>query len=198
MAAQVEAEALRAETRRAAADRALRAQQQQQTNAAGAGAGRVSADEAMLLAGPSSETGQPYTEEEWELRERLRLEAVERRSRSLRSSPVAQTYRRLDGSTGAGQGQRAGPASPVEAMRAEGQAALEEALGTIAAVTGGLEDEVAAEADADQALIEALRGTPATAGTPSVSTAAVPASREDSSPGAARRAGRSPGLGAHP
>ena len=187
MAAQVEAEALRAETRRAAADRALRAQQQQQTNAAGVGAGRVSADEAMLLAGPSSETGQPYTEEEWELRERLRLEAVERRSRSLRSSPVAQTYRRLDGSTGAGQGQRAGPASPVEAMRAEGQAALEEALGTIAAVTGGLEDEVAAEAEADQALIEALRGTPATAGTPSVSTAAVPASREDSSP--ARLAG---------
>ena len=184
MAAQVEAEALRAETRRAAADRALRAQQQQQTNAAGAGAGRVSADEAMLLAGPSSETGQPYTEEEWELRERLRLEAVERRSRSLRSSPVAQTYRRLDGSTGAGQGQRAGPASPVEAMRAEGQAALEEALGTIAGVTTGLEDEVAAEAEADQAFIEALRGTPATAGTPSVPAASAnPApARDDASP----------------
>ena len=196
MAAQVEAEALRAETRRAAAERALRAQQQQQTNNAGPGAAGVSADEAMLLAGPSSETGQPYTEEEWELRERLRLEAVERRSRSLRSSPVAQTYRRLDGTAqtgggrtagaepvaGAGQGQRAGPASPVEAMRAEGQAALEEALGTIAAVTTGLEDEVAAEAEADQAFIEALRGTPATAGTPSVSTVAVPASRDDAPP----------------
>ena len=101
MAAQVEAEALRAETRRAAADRALRAQQQQQTNASGVGAGRVSADEAMLLAGPSPDSGQPYTEEEWELRERLRLEAVERRSRSLRSSPVAQTYRRLDGGAAA-------------------------------------------------------------------------------------------------
>ena len=97
MDAQVEAEALRAETRRAAADRVLRAQQQQQTNTAGVGAGRVTANEAILLAGPSPDTGQPYTEEEWELRERLRLEAVERRSRSLRSSPVAQTYRRLDG-----------------------------------------------------------------------------------------------------
>ena len=64
---------------------------------AGIGAGRVSADEAMFLAGPSPETGQRYTEEEWKLRERLRLEAVERRSRSLRSSPVAQTYRQLDG-----------------------------------------------------------------------------------------------------
>ena len=174
MAAQVEAEALRAETRRAAADRALRAQQQQQTNAAGAGAAGVSVDEAMLLAGPSSETGQPYTEEEWELRERLRLEAVERRSRSLRSSPVAQTYRQLGGGTGSGQGQRAGPASPAEAMKAEGQAALKEALGTIAAVTTGLEDEVAAEAQADQAFIEALRGiSPTAAAEPAVPTASA-------------------------
>ena len=111
MAAQIKAEALRAETRRAAADRALRARQQQQTN--NAGAGPAGADEAMLLAGPSPETGQPYTEEEWELRERLRLEAIERRSRSLRSSPVAQTYRQLDGAApagaGAGQEQRPGP-----------------------------------------------------------------------------------------
>ena len=185
MAAQIKAEALRAETRRAAADRALRARQQQQTNSAGAGTAGAGADEAMLLAGPSPETGQPYTEEEWELRERLRLEAIERRSRSLRSSPVAQTYRQLDGAApagaGAGQEQSAGPASPAEAMRAE-EAALEEALGTIAAVTAGLEDEVAAEAEADQAFIEALRGTPATAGTPSVPAAAGPASREDSSP----------------
>ena len=66
MAAQIKAEALRAETRRAAADRALRARQQQQTN--NAGPGPAGADEAMLLAGPSPETGQPYTEEEWELR----------------------------------------------------------------------------------------------------------------------------------
>ena len=60
----------------------------------------MTANEAILLAGPSPDTGQPYTEEEWELRERLRLEALERRSRSLRSSPVAQTYRRLDGGGG--------------------------------------------------------------------------------------------------
>ena len=183
MAAQIEAEALRAETRRAAADRALRAQQQQQTNAAGVGAAGVSGNEAMLLAGPSPDSGQPYTEEEWELRERLRLEAVERRSRSLRSSPVAQTYRRLDGATGS---RRTAGAEPGvgEALASEGQAALEEALGTIAAVTTGLEDEVAAEAEADQALIEALRGTPAAAAvTPSVPTASAgPASREDSSP----------------
>ena len=159
MAAQVEAEALRAETRRAAADRELRQQQQQQTNNAGIGAAGVSVDEAIVLAGPSPDTGQPYTEEEWELRERLRLEAVERRSRSLRSSPVAQTYRQLDGSA-ASQGREAESTSPVAAMRAEGAAALQQALDTIGTLTTGLEDEVAAEAQADQAFIEALRGTP--------------------------------------
>ena len=53
-------------------------------------------DEALLLAGTSPETGRAYTEQEFELRERLRLEALERRSRSLRSSPVAQTYRQFD------------------------------------------------------------------------------------------------------
>ena len=158
MAAQVDAEALRAETQRAAADRALRAQQQQQANTAGVGAGRVTANEALLLAGPSPDTGQPYTEEEWELRERLRLEAVERRSRSLRSSPVAQTYRRLDGGGGSA-GERI-VANPVETIKAEGAAALQQALDTIEGVTSGLEDEVAAESEADQAFIEALRGTP--------------------------------------
>ena len=183
MAAQVDAEALRAETRRAAADRVLRAQQQRQTNTAGVGAGRVTANEAILLAGPSPDTGQPYTEEEWELRERLRLEALERRSRSLRSSPVAQTYRRLDGGGGSA-GERI-VANPVETIKAEGAAALQQALDTIEGVTSGLEDEVAAEAQADQAFIEALRGTPtAPQAVPVVSaaTAGSATARDYSSP----------------
>ena len=158
MTARVDAETLRAETQRAAADRALRARQQQQTNTAGVAAGQVTANEAALLAGPSPDTGQPYTEEEWELRERLRLEAVERRSRSLRSSPVAQTYRKLDGS-GASAGKRIVD-DPIETIKAEGAGALRQALDTIETVTSGLEDEVAAEAQADQAFIAALRGTP--------------------------------------
>ena len=99
MAAQVEAESLRAETRRAAAERTLQAEQRQEAREAATGAiggGQVTMDEALLLAGPSPETGEAYTEQEFELRERLRLEALERRSRSLRSSPVAQTYRQFD------------------------------------------------------------------------------------------------------
>ena len=61
-------------------------------------------------------------------------------------------------------------------MRAEEEAALEQALGTIVAVTTGLEDEVAAEAQADQAFIEALRGTPTAAEAP------VPTALADSAP----------------
>ena len=76
MAAQVEAESLRAQTRRQAAERALqqqaRQQRQRRATGGGIGAGRVTTDQAMILAGPSPDTGQPYTEEEWELRERLR------------------------------------------------------------------------------------------------------------------------------
>ena len=39
----------------------------------------------------------PVTEAEAELRELLRLEAIERRTRSIRSAPVVITYRRTDG-----------------------------------------------------------------------------------------------------
>ena len=182
MAAQVDAEALRAETRRSAADRVLRAQQQQQTNTAGVGAGRVTANEAILLAGPSPDTGQPYTEEEWDLRERLRLEALERRSRSLRSSPIAQTYRKLDG--GGGSVAERIVADPLETIKTEGAEALKQALDTIGAATSGLEDQITAEAEADQAFIEALRGTPGAAESAPIIPASVPpgAGRDYSSP----------------
>ena len=185
MAAQVDAESLRAETRRAAADRVLRAQQQQQTNTAGVGAGRVSVDEAIILAGPSPDTGQPYTEEEWELRERLRLEALERRSRSLRSSPVAQTYRRLDGTAQTEAAAANTTASVVETLKAQGAEALKEALTAIEAATDGLQEEIEAEGKADEAFIEALRGSPVAAeSAPTLPTAPIPAQadRDYSSP----------------
>ena len=194
MTARVDAETLRAETQRAAADRALRARQQQQTNTAGVAAGRVTANEAALLAGPSPDTGQPYTEEEWELRERLRLEAVERRSRSLRSSPVAQTYRKLDGS-GASAGKRIVD-DPIETIKAEGAGALRQALDTIETVTSGLEEEVAAEAQADQEFIAALRGTPtAPEDAPVIpaTTAGSATARDYSSPARVRAAQDPPG-----
>ena len=159
MAGVVEAETLRAETRAAAAGRTLQAQQRQEARGAATGAiggGQVTMNEAMLLAGPSPETGEAYTEQEFELRERLRLEDLERRSRSLRSSPVAQTYRQFDRARSPEpDGAESGP---VEAIRAQGAAALSQALGTFQGVTGSLEDEIAAEAQADRAFLEVLTG----------------------------------------
>ena len=199
MAAQVEAEALRAETRRSAADRTLQAQQRQEAREGTGGAiggGQVTMDEALLLAGPSPETGEAYTQQEFELRERLRLEALERRSRSLRSSPVAQTYRQFDRArspTEAGA-----PPGPVEAIRAEGAAALSEALGTFQGVTGSLEDDIAAEADADRAFLAALTGAqrqgggadPAQAVPPGPAAPAAPAPNSLGFPGAGAQPAR--------
>ena len=155
MTARVDAETMRAKTKDAAQTRALKQQQQQQANVAGL----TAAHQAAVLAGPSPDTGQPYTEEEWQLRERLRLEAVERRSRSLRSAPVAQSYRKLDG--GGSVPERI-VSDPIATAKAEGAAALQTALDTIGTVTSGLEDQIKAEAQADQDFIAALRGTPTT------------------------------------
>ena len=176
MAAQVEAEALRAETRRAAADRTLQAQQRQEAQEVATGAiggGQVTMDEALLLAGPSPETGRAYTQQEFELRERLRLEALERRSRSLRSSPVAQTYRQLDRARSPAEA--GAEPGPVEAIRAEG----------------------AAEADADRAFLAALTGAqqggepdPALAVPPGPAAPAAPAPNSLGFPGAAAQPAR--------
>ena len=184
MTARVDEETMRADTKRAAAERELRQRQQRQANTAGIAAGQVTASEAALLAGPSPDTGQPYTEEEWELRERLRLEAVERRSRSLRSSPIAQTYRKLDGGGGSTVAERI-VNDPIATAKAEGAAALQTALDTIGAASGGLQDQIEAEAEADQAFIAALRGTPATPEAASLisgAPSAIPTPKDYSNP----------------
>ena len=179
MAARVEAESQRAEQRRLAAERALEQrerQQRRQEATGGIAAGQVNVDEAQLGAGPSPDTGQPYTEEEWELRERLRLEALERRTRSLRSSPLAQTYRRVDGRTAESAGQGAEPASPVEAGRAEPAPAIDPAVDAIDILAAGLEEEVPAASQANREL--PLRGTPADAVPPRVGAPRDPAGWE--------------------
>ncbi len=175
MAARVEEEALKAESRRLAAERTLQQQRQQEAAVAGGiGAGRVNAMDAMARAEVSEDTGKPHTGEEWKLRERLRLEAIERRSRSLRSPPVAQTYRQADG--------RAAGENPTVPATDPEAAALQQALDTFGAATSGLEDEAAAEAQADLALLQALKGTPPATATVPPSPAAPAPVRDYSSP----------------
>ena len=179
MEAQVDAETMRAETNKAAAARALKQQQQQAANVAGLTASR----QAAVLAGPSPDSGQPYTQQEWELRERLRLEAVERRSRSLRSSPVAQTYRTLD-SGGGGGGQQQIAANPAP-QKDEGAVAMQHAVASMHTLTNSLEDEIAAEAETDRALLAALTGnatTPQAAPTVPAPTAASATAQDYSVP----------------
>ena len=182
----------------AEAARTLQAQQRQEAREGATGViggGELTMDEALLLAGPSPETGRAYTTEEFELRERLRLEALERRSRSLRSSPVAQTYRQFDR---AGSPEAAGAEpGPLEAIRAEGAAALSQALGTFQGVTGSLEDDIAAEADADQAFLRALTGAQQSGGEalvqavpPGPQAPAAPAPNSLGFPGAAAQPAR--------
>ena len=152
MTARVDAETMRAETNKAAAARALKQQQKQQAEVAGL----TASHQAAVLAGPSPDSGQPYTEQEWELRENLRMESIERRSRSLRSSPVAQTYRTLD-SGGGGGGQERVAANPAP-QQDEGAVAMQHAVASMHTLTNSLEDEIAAEAETDRALLAALTG----------------------------------------
>ena len=167
MAARVEEEALKAESRRLAAERTLRQQRQKEAAAAGGiGAERVNA-------GVSEDTGKPYSEEEWKLRERLRLEAIERRSRSLRSSPVAQTYRQADGrAAGAGPVQGTEDDAPAASVQTRSDAALERALDSFGQATAGL--EAAAESVLRQAKPE---GT-----APSAGPVQAPPARDYTSP----------------
>ena len=179
MTAQVDAETMRAETNKAAAARALKQQQQQAANVAGL----TASHQAAVLAGPSPDSGQPYTEQEWELRENLRMEAIERRSRSLRSSPVAQSYRTLD-SGGGGGGQERIAANPAP-QKDEGAVAMQHAVESMHTLTNSLEDEIAAEAETDKALLAALTGkaiTPQAAPTVPAPTAASAAPQDYSIP----------------
>ena len=181
MSAQIEDAEVRAEARRQAADRSLR-QQQTEPDRDGIGTGRVSMDEARLSAGLSEDTGEPYTEEEWALRETLRLEALERRSRSLRSSPVAQTYRQADGRAAGAGVEGTADESPTATADDPGAKALNRVLDTIQAATAGLADEAKAEAETDRALLEALSGTPPATAPPNAPEIAPVSALEYASP----------------
>ena len=157
MAARVEEEGLREQQRQSARDRDQMRRQADQT-AAGLAGGRVSTGGG---ARPGNEegaaAGAAYTEEEWRLRETLRLEEMERRSRSLRSTPVAQTYRQSDGrgaeASGPVQGAQGG--APDSPGRDGAEAALERLRGTFEEATAGIDAEADAAVAAEVARIQA-------------------------------------------
>ena len=102
-----------------------------QRRQSGAGQGTVGQDTAASSGGASTAVGRA----EYELREALRLEEVERRTRSLRSFPVAQSHRDPNESSDIA----ASPSVPESA-----DAALDGALASLGQSLAALEAEMAA------------------------------------------------------
>ncbi len=152
MAARVEEEGLREQQRQSARDRDQMRRQADQT-AAGLAGGRVSTGGG---ARPGNEegaaAGAAYTEDEWRLRETLRLEEMERRSRSLRSTPVAQTYR---GAGGSAQGQAPESQEVAAAAQVGPSSTLEQLQKTFEEATAGINAEADAAVAAEVARIQA-------------------------------------------
>ena len=149
MAARVEEEGLREQQRQSARDR----DQMRRQAAEGIAGGRVSTGGG---ARPGNEegaaAGAAYTEEEWRLRETLRLEEMERRSRSLRSTPVAQTYR---GAGGSAPGQAPESQEVAAAAQVGPSSTLEQLQKTFEEATAGINAEADAAVAAEVARIQA-------------------------------------------
>ena len=104
---------------------------------------------------------------ESELREALRLEELERRTRSLRALPVAQSYRSPDATTGPSDAESRGTGDAADADVALLENTVQAALASFEQSLGALEGELAAE----QLLL----------GSPGIAAAAAPASGQQAS-----------------
>ena len=100
---------------------------------------------------------------ESELREALRLEELERITRSLRALPVAQSYRSPDATTGPSDAESRGTEDAADADVALLANTVQAALASFEQSVGALEDELAAELAAGQL----LSGSPGPAAPPS-------------------------------
>ena len=139
---------------------------------------RTGASEDAVPAGtrdaPPGRVGPGMGQAESELREALRLEEIERRTRSLRSLPVARSYRDPGGVRG---GAEASPAAPEQP-----DAALDAALASFERSVAALEGELAA----------GLAGQPFPA-SPGVVPAAAPRAPGTAEPGRMVRPEDTPG-----
>ena len=103
---------------------------------------------------------------ESELREALRLEELERRTRSLRALPVAQSYRSPDATTGPSDAESRGTADAADADVALLENTVRAALASFEQSLGALENELEAGLAGEQLLL----------GSPGIAAAMAPAS----------------------
>ena len=108
---------------------------------------------------------------ESELREALRLEELERRTRSLRALPVAQSYRSPDATTGPSDAESRGTEDAADADVALLENAVQAALASFEQSLGALENELEAGLAGEQLLL----------GSPGIAAAAAPASGQQAS-----------------
>ena len=92
---------------------------------------------------------------ESELREALRLEELERRTRSLRALPVAQSYRSPDATTGPSDAEGRGTEDAADADVALLENTVQAALASFEQSVGALEEEL----EAEERLLAALGAT---------------------------------------
>ena len=98
---------------------------------------------------PAGHRGAAIGPAEFELREALRLEEIERRTRSLRSLPVAQTHRDPNGSRDHAAGVASGGSAAPSADLAFPDVALESALASFERSVAALEADLASGMAAD-------------------------------------------------
>ena len=108
---------------------------------------------------------------ESELREALRLEELERRTRSLRALPVAQSYRSPDATTGPSEAESRGTEDTADADVALLENTVQAALASFEQSVGALENELEAGLAGDQLLL----------GSPGIAAAMAPASGQQAS-----------------
>ena len=106
-----------------------------------------------------------------ELSEALRLEELERRTRSLRALPVSQSYRSPDATTGPSDAESRGTEDAADADVALLENAVQAALASFEQSVGALENELEAGLAGDQLLL----------GSPGIAAAAAPASGQQAS-----------------
>ena len=153
------------------------AERQAQQAAARAELERRQAAAAEEMARLQTESGAPNTAAlipgvsaaESELREALRLEELERRTRSLRALPVAHSYRAPNAAAESSEADRPGTEGAADADVALLENAVQAALASFEQSVGALEEEL----EAEERLLAALG---ATAPAPNAGAAAPPSS----------------------
>ena len=152
---------IRAETERQAQQAAARVELERRQAAAAEDLARLQAE--SEVAGPAATVG--VSPAESELREALRLEELERRTRSLRALPVARSYRDPNATAVASEADGPGTEDATDADVEFLENTVQAALASFEQSVGALEDELAAE----ELLLEAL-GASAPASDPGSAT----------------------------